>query len=57
MATSWSEAKPNGTRRAAWGLKAVPMGVATAPSLSHTLRLGQRMIGITALSFGINSKV
>ena len=42
MATFWSEAEPNLTRRASWRLKAVPMGVATARSLAPVLSLSIR---------------
>jgi hypothetical protein len=42
VATFWSEAEPNLTRRASWRLKAVPMGVATARSLSPALSLSLR---------------
>ena len=38
----WSEAEPSGTGRASWRLKAVPMGVATAHSLSPALSLSIR---------------
>ena len=38
----WSEAEPSGTQRAAWRLKAVKMGVATARSLPPALSLSIR---------------
>ena len=41
MVDLWSQAEPSGTQRAAWRLRAVPMGVATAVPVPRAVSVDQ----------------